>query len=61
MSVEFWEVRKRLSLSEIGTPEKQVFLYVAWEKVEEEEEEEEAVVLLEVDILIRGWTCKRGD
>ena len=50
---------KELDLSEVGTPWKRVFLYVAWEKVEEEEEEE-AVALLEVDILIGDWICKQG-
>ena len=51
---------KELDLSEVGTPWKQVFRYVAAVKVEEEEEEEEAAALLEVDILIGGWICKWG-
>ena len=54
---------KELDLSEVGTPWKRVLRHVASVKVEEEEEEEEeeeAAALLEVDILIGGWMCRRG-
>jgi len=51
---------KELDLSVVGTPWKRVLRHVASVKVEEEEEEEEAAALLEVDILIGGWMCRRG-
>jgi len=45
----------------VGTPWKRVLRHVALVKVEEEEEEEEeAAALLEVDILIGDWMCRRG-
>ena len=52
---------KELDLSVVGTPWKRVLRHVASVKVEEEEEEEEeeAAALLEVDILIGGWMCRR--
>src|SRR5882757_7053063 len=49
---------KELGLSGVGMPWKRVLRHVASVKVEEEEEEE-AAVLLEVDILIGDWMCRR--
>ena len=58
--MEFCEMGKELDLSVVGTPWKRVLRHVASVKVEEEEEEEEeAAALLEVDILIGGWMCRR--
>ena len=54
---------KRLRLSDSGAVEKRVFLYVGKEKEEEGEEreveEEEAAALLDEDILIGDWWCRR--
>ena len=54
---------KRLSLSDNGADENRVFLYVGKEKEEDGEdwevEEEEAAALLDEDILIGDWRCRR--
>jgi len=54
---------KRLGLSDNGADEKRVFRYVGKEKEEEGEdwevEEEEAAALLDEDILIGDWRCRR--
>ena len=55
---------KRLGLSDSGADVNRVFLYVGKEKEEEGEdwevEEEEAAALLDEDILIGDWMCRRG-
>ena len=53
---------KRLGLSDMGAVENRVFLYVGKQKEEEGEDwevEEEAAALLEEDILIGDWRCRR--
>ena len=55
---------KRLGLSDMGAVENRVFLYVGKEKEEEEGEdweveEVEAAALLDEDILIGDWWCRR--